>query len=143
MGYGTCSEGAAYRPLGRRPNKIKRLFYDYFWDYSSYMRLCRRFCICSIVFVLTIFLLPATGYAELMEEKPIEAGINGGIFSGISILTNKGVSYSTKCLPIIGMSLIPYYSTGAIWDLVCEISFHHTFLYYSRYWFACLLFNFL
>jgi hypothetical protein len=77
--------------------------------------------------VLTFFFVSSKGRAQLHSEKTNDAGIDGAVFSGISILTNRSSSYSTKSLPVIGISLFPYYTLNSIWDLVCEVSFHHSF----------------
>ncbi len=106
-----------------------------FLEDSSHMGFCRTFCIIFPLAVLTVFCLPAKTKAEvpaevpatISAEKPRKTGLDGAVFSGVSFLNSRGSSYSSKILPVIGISLFPYYAPGPAWQLVSEISFQHTF----------------
>jgi hypothetical protein len=93
----------------------------------AHMRFRRYFGNGFLPAVLTIFLLSGNARAEAPEGKTNDAGIDGAFFSGVSVLKNRGSSYTTKTLPVIGVAFIPYYSSGPALELVCEVSFHHTF----------------
>ena len=60
-------------------------------------------------------------------ERSKKTGFDGALFSGISFLDYRGSTYNSKILPIIGISLYPYYAPCPAWRLMGELSFMHTF----------------
>jgi hypothetical protein len=111
------------------------VFHDKFWEDSSFMGFCRTLCIIFLLAVPATLRLPAKAKAEvptnisaeISTEKSSETGVDGAVFSGISFLNYRGSSYSLKILPVIGISLFPYYAPGPAWRLVGELTFQHTF----------------
>lgn len=83
------------------------------------MRICGKLWFIAILLLFTTF--------PLLADEIGKIGFNGAVFSGTSILNSKGSSYNTKMLPVIGISLFPYYTSGQIWRCGFELSFQHAF----------------